>query len=112
MTAQAKISKVLNKELNRTFSLTERWTDPFIGVGGHYNLTKAFYLTGKVDVGGFGVGSDITTQVYGGIGCHVTRRMYSELGYRFLYTDYEDDSNHFVWKTETQGIQLTSGIEF
>ena len=50
ITAQAKIAQVLNRELNRTFSLTERWVDPYIGIGGRYNLTKAFYLTGKVDV--------------------------------------------------------------
>jgi hypothetical protein len=112
MTAQAKISKVLNKELNRTFSLTERWVDPYIGAGGRYNLNKVFYVTGKVDVGGFGVGSDITTQASAAIGCHTTRWMYTELGYRFLYTNYEDDSNRFVWRTETQGIQITSGIEF
>jgi hypothetical protein len=112
MTAQARIAKVLNKELNRTFSLTERWADPYIGVGGHYNLNKTFYVTGKVDVGGFGVGSDITTQAYGAVGFHLTHWSYTELGYRFLYADYEDDSNKFVWKTETQGVQLTSGIIF
>lgn len=112
MTAQARIARVLNKELNRTFALTERWGDPYIGVGGSYNLTKVFYVTGKVDVGGFGVGSDITTQAYGAVGCHVTRWSYTELGYRFLYANYEDDNNQFVWRTQTQGIQLTSGITF
>jgi hypothetical protein len=112
MTAQAKIAKVLNKELNRTFSLTERWADPYIGVGGHYNLNKTFYLTGKVDVGGFGIASDITTQAYGAVGFHLTHWSYTEVGYRFLYDNYEDNSNKFVWKTETQGVQLTSGIIF
>ena len=29
--------------------LTEYWADPYIGVGGRYNLNKAFYLTGKVE---------------------------------------------------------------
>ena len=112
MTAQARIAARLNKVTNRSFSLTERWADPYLGIGGRYDLTKVFYLTGKADVGGFGVGSDITTQVSGAIGCHVTRRMYTELGYRFLYVDYEDDSNRFVWRTSTQGIQITSGISF
>ncbi len=112
ITAQAKIAMALNKVLNRTFSLTERWADPYIGISGRYNLTKAFYLTGKVDVGGFGVGSDITTQGSAALGCQITRSIYSELGFRYLYTNYEDDSNRFLWKTVTYGPQITTGIVF
>ena len=112
MRVHQRIVDVLNKELNRSFSLTERWVDPYIGIGGRYNLTKAFYLTGKVDVGGFGVASDITTQASAALGCQVTRSIYSELGFRYLYANYEDDSNRFVWKTWTYGPQITTGITF
>ena len=112
MQRRQKIAQILNSELNQTFRLTEYWFDPYIGISGRYNLTKAFYLTGKVDVGGFGAGSDITTQVSAGLGCQITRSIYSELGFRYLYTDYEDDSNRFVWKTSTYGPQITTGIIF
>jgi len=111
-TARRRIIDVLNKQLNRTFSLTERWADPYIGIGGRYNLTKAFYVTGKVDVGGFDVGSDFTSQGYAALGCHVTRNIYSELGFRYLYDHYKDDSNGFLWKTWTYGPQITAGINF
>jgi hypothetical protein len=107
-----KIANILNTQLNQTFRLTEYWFDPYIGIGGRYNLTKAFYLTGKVDVGGFGAGSDITTQASAALGCQITRSIYSELGFRYLYTNYEDDSNRFVWKTSTYGPQITTGIIF
>ena len=110
MRAHQKIVNVLNKELNRSFSLTERWVDPYIGVGGRYNLTKAFYLTGKVDVGGFDAGSEITVQAYGALGCQVTRSIYSELGFRYLYDDY--DSDGFLYKVSTYGPQITAGIIF
>ncbi len=112
MQVRQKIAKILNKQLNQTLRLTEYWFDPYIGIGGRYNLTKAFYLTGKVDVGGFGAGSDITTQASAALGCQVTRNIYSELGFRYLYTNYEDDSNGFVWKTSTYGPQITTGITF
>lgn len=105
-----KITKILNKELNRSFSLSEQWVDPYLGIGGRYNLTKAFYLTGKVDVGGFSVGSDISVQASAALGCQITRSIYSELGYRYLYVDY--DNNGFIYNVSTQGIQLTSGIIF
>ena len=112
MKVHQRIVDVLNKELNRSFSLTERWVDPYIGIGGRYNLSKAFYLTAKVDVGGFGANSDITSQASAALGCQLTRNIYSELGFRYLYTNYEDDSNQFVWKTWTYGPQITTGIIF
>jgi len=110
--ARQKIVNILNSELNQTFRLTEYWFDPYIGISGRYNFTKAFYVTGKVDVGGFGAGSDITTQGSAALGCQITRNIYSELGFRYLYTNYEDDSNRFVWKTWTYGPQITTGIIF
>ena len=110
MTAQQKIAQVLNRELNRSFSLTERWTDPYLGIGGQYDLNKAFYMTGRADVGGFDVGSKVTVQAYGGLGCHITRSIYSELGFRYLYDDY--DSGGFLYKVSTYGPQITTGITF
>ena len=110
VTAQRKIARILKARLNGAVSLTEDWTDPYFGFAGRYNLNKAFYLTGKADVGGFGVGSDITVQAYGALGCHVTRSIYSELGFRYLYEDY--DSNGFLYKVSTYGPQITAGIIF
>jgi hypothetical protein len=108
--AQMKIAKILNKELNRSFSLSEQWLDPYLGIGGRYNLSKVFYLTGKADVGGFGAGSDVTVQASGALGCQLTRSIYSEIGYRYLYADY--DSGGFVYRVSTQGVQITTGIVF
>jgi hypothetical protein len=107
---QQKIARILRNGLNRTFSLTEYWTDPYIGAGGRYNLTKAFYLTGKVDVGGFGAGSDVSVQASAALGCQLTRSIYSELGYRYLYENYDRDN--FLYKVSTQGIQITTGVIF
>ena len=63
----AQVAASLTTALSGSFSLYENWFDPFIGLGGRYSLTKALYLTGEPDVGGFGVGSEITWQVCGGL---------------------------------------------
>jgi hypothetical protein len=110
VTAQQRITGILKTQLNRGFGLTEYWTDPYIGIGGRYNLNKAFYLTGKADVGGFDVGSIITAQGYGGLGYQYNRNIYAELGFRFLYYDY--DSDGFLYKVWTYGPQVTAGIQF
>jgi hypothetical protein len=110
MTAHRRITKILKNQLNSGVSLTEYWADPYIGIGGRYNLNKAFYLTGKADVGGFDVGSKVTVQAYGALGCQVTRSVYAELGFRYLYYDY--DSGGFLYKVSTYGPQITAGIIF
>ncbi len=110
MTAQQKIASFLHRQLNRGFSLTEYWTDPYVGLGGRYNLGKAYYLTGKVDVGGFEVGSDVTVQAYGGLGYQLTRNIYTELGFRYLFSDYNNDG--YLYKVSTYGPQVTTGIQF
>ena len=110
MTAQQKIARFLKRNLNRGFGLTEYWTDPYVGLGGRYNLSKAYYLTGKADVGGFEVGSDVTVQAYGGLGCQLTRSIYAELGFRYLFYDY--NSGGYLYKTSTYGPQVTAGVIF
>ncbi|HYY27993.1 MAG TPA: autotransporter outer membrane beta-barrel domain-containing protein, partial [Chthoniobacterales bacterium] len=105
-----RVANFLSNQLNRSFSLYENWFDPFIGIRGRYNLTKAFYLTGQADVGGFGIGSEITWETYAALGCQITRNIYSELGYRYLYLDY--DTTTYIFQGSLRGAQLTVGINF
>jgi hypothetical protein len=104
------VANFLNRALNSSFSLYENWFDPFIGLRGRYNLTKALYLTGEADVGGFGVGSEITWETYAAIGCQITRNIYSEVGYRYLYLDY--DTTNFIFQGSLRGAQITVGLRF
>jgi hypothetical protein len=110
VTAQQRIVSVLQTQLNKGLGLTEYWTDPYIGVGGRYNLNKPFYMTGKVDVGGFDLNSTVTVQGYGGLGCDITRNIYAEFGFRFLYDDYENGG--YSYKVWTYGPQMTAGVQF
>jgi hypothetical protein len=106
----SQIANTLKGQLNRSFGRTDDWFDPYIGLRARYNFSKAFYLTGRADVGGFGIGSDITTEVSAAMGCHITRNIFSELGYRYLYTDY--NSNGLLYRVSTHGPELTLGLNF
>jgi hypothetical protein len=87
--------------------------DPLIGLRGRLNLSKAFYLTAETDVGGFGIGSDIAVEAYAALGCQITRYIYSEIGYRYYYDDFRDESaNDFLYQMTLQGAQLTVGLTF
>ncbi len=98
--------------LNQSFSFYDNWFDPLVGLRGRYNLNRAFYLTAETDVGGFGIGSDIAWQAYAGLGCQITRNIFSEVGYRFLYDDFRDESSSFLYQLSLQGPQITIGLTF
>ncbi len=107
------VANSLTGQLNRSFSFYDDWLDPVIGLRGRFNLNKAFYLTGESDVGGFGIGSDIAVQAYAALGCQITCNIYSEVGYRYLYDDFRDESaNDFLCQLSLHGVQITAGLNF
>ena len=107
------IANAVAKQLNRSFSFYVNWIDPLIGLRGRFNLSKAFYLSAETDIGGFGIGSDIAVQAYAALGCQITRYVYSEIGYRYLYEDFRDESaNDFLYQVSLHGAQITVGLTF
>ena len=105
-----KIADKLHRALSNSYSRTDDWWDPYIGVRGRYQFNDKFYATAKADIGGFGVGADLTWTAEVAIGFQVTPRIYNEIGYRALGVDYEDDG--FTLDTVTHGPQMTLGITF
>jgi hypothetical protein len=109
----SQIANRLTNQLNRSFSFYDDWFDPVIGLRARYNLYKAFYLTAESDVGGFGVGSDVAVQVYGALGCQITRCIRAEAGYRYYYDDFRDESaNGFLYQLSAHGAQILVGLTF
>ncbi len=100
----------LDKALNRTFSKNEYWFDPYIGLRGRYNFNKVFYTAVRGEIGGFDVGSDLMWEVEGVVGINLTRCIFTEVGYRALSVDYQN--NGFLFDTITHGPQITTGITF
>lgn len=105
-----KIANTLNKRLDATASRTDDWFDPYVGLRGRYYFNDRFYAGGKCDVGGFGIGSDLTWQAEAALGYQITPAVFVEAGYRALSIDY--DHRGFVYDTVTHGVQLTLGMNF
>jgi hypothetical protein len=104
------VASRLTSQLDQSFSFYDSWTDPLIGLRGRFNLNKAFYLTAETDVGGFGIGSDSAVQAYAALGCQITRNIFSEVGYRYLYDDFRDGD--FLYQLSLHGAQVTVGLNF
>jgi hypothetical protein len=95
------------------FDVSQRKTfaAPVVGVRGLLNLSPKFYLSGKFDIGGAGIGADLTTQVFGGVGYRLFRRMAIVGGYRYLQVDY-DDSKGFIFDTRMNGFVIGAKFSF
>jgi hypothetical protein len=100
----------LNKSLNQTLSRDDYWFDPYVGLRGRYNFNKVFYTAVRGEIGGFDVGADLMWEVEGVIGINLTRSIFTEIGYRALGADFED--NGFRFDTVMHGPQITTGITF
>jgi hypothetical protein len=83
---------------------SRNWVDPIIGARGTAGLSPRTFVLGEFDAGGFGVGSDFTGQVFGGVGFQLKPRVALIGGYRYLRVDYVKDN--FIYRTSLSGITL------
>jgi len=104
------LSSVLDTKLGQTIARDDYWFDPYVGLRGRYNFNKTVYTAVRGEIGGFGVGADLMWQVEGVIGINLTHCIFTEIGYRALGADFED--NNFVFDVVLHGPQITTGITF
>lgn len=78
-------------QFSRSRTVTVNWVDPIVGLRGLYPLGDRFSVSGRADIGGFGVGSELTWQAYGGVNYAFSDSWLGTLGYRYMSIDYDDD---------------------
>jgi len=119
----------LSKKLD--FSDSIGWVDPVIGARGKVKIWKAISLYAEGDVGGFDANSgsayeihrqgrtivktpvdssDWSYQVQGGLEFQVTRRIWTQVGWRYLKYDY--NTAGFTNDTALNGPFIQGGINF
>jgi hypothetical protein len=86
------------------------WTDPLIGVRIQHAIAEGWTLAGYADVGGFGVGSDLTWQAALGATYVQSKSIAWKFGYRYMSIDY--DSGGFRYDVTMQGPYAGVGIRF
>jgi hypothetical protein len=91
---------------------TQDWWDPIIGAAVNVPLGEQFSFDLRGDVGGFGVGSRLALQGEALVNWHVSQRVALQLGYRAIYTDYEDSDEGFEYDVVMHGPQLGLKLSF
>ncbi len=89
---------------------TQSWVDPVLGARFRVNLKKNWFANLKGDAGGFGVGSQVTWQIYAGVGKEFKKKYSVLLGYRYLDVDYVNGG--FLFDTHMSGPLAGFNIHF
>ena len=72
---------------------TLEWVDPFVGFRVRHELSPGRELQFLGDIGGFGVGSDLTWQLFAGYGFDFWQSsLHGVIGYRALAVDYSQNN--------------------
>jgi hypothetical protein len=86
------------------------WVDPIVGIRAQWNINEKWYLAGRSDIGGFGVGSELAWTLQATVGYKINPRSTMELGYRYMNTDYDDDS--ILYDVTEAGLYMSYNFKF
>jgi hypothetical protein len=108
----------INGDINGPFGRyptgTQEWYDPILGGTANLPLSQSWSFNLRGDIGGFGVGSDLTWQAFPYFVWHFAKSASLQVGYRLLYNDYETGSglNKFKYDILTSGPQIGFAFHF
>jgi len=94
----------------RSMSGSKDWWDPVVGARIITPFSQKWSFFGYADIGGLGVGSDITYQAIAGIKWQFSKVVSAKLAYRYLYQDFKE--GNFVWDMAAYGPMLGFGFTF
>lgn len=91
---------------------SEFWVDPVIIARLSETFKDKWQLQLRTDIGGFGIGSDITWLVQGSVGYRFSKLFQTTIGYRFFGMDYETGSGieNFKYDITTSGPLIKLGF--
>ncbi|GGF82365.1 hypothetical protein GCM10007301_48090 [Azorhizobium oxalatiphilum] len=96
-------------------SQAKSWIDPTLGFFAHWALDEKWFVNATMDIGGFDVGSKLSSSGYVGLGYLWTKSLSTAVGYRYLYEDYEGAGNQsgtFRFNTVMHGPTLSVAWHF
>jgi len=94
-------------------SQTETWYDPIIVTRLTTDFREKWELQFRGDIGGFGIGSDLTWQLQGYVGYRFSDLFLLTAGYRVIYMDFETgQSPNFVFDMHQFGPVIKFGFNF
>ena len=91
---------------------SQDWLDPFVGGRWSWNFAEDWSLVARGDIGGFGIGSDLSWQAVGLVEWQPFKYVSFLAGYRALDVDYEDGSGNDYLKFDATFHGPMLGLNF
>jgi hypothetical protein len=98
--------------LQTRLSSSKNWWDPFVGGRVILPLGERYSISVRLDIGGFGAGSRIAVNSEPLFNVKLGRRATLHAGWKFLYTDYEDNGGQFRYDVLTSGPLLGASFRW
>lgn len=76
-----------NGGANPSFGGSDTWIDPVIGIRGNWSISEKWGFSAVVDLGGFGIGSEMSGQFLGTFDYALKDQWELRFGYRYLAID-------------------------
>jgi hypothetical protein len=95
-------------------SASKTWFDPILITRLTADIKDKWHFQFRGDIGGFGVGSDLTWQLQAYAGYQFTKVFRLTAGYRILSMDYDKgtDADRFIYNVDTFGPEISFGFHF
>jgi hypothetical protein len=93
---------------------SKTWFDPILITRLTADIKDKWLFQFRGDIGGFGVGSDLTWQLQAYAGYRFTKAFRLTAGYRYLSMDYDKgtDADRFMYNVDTFGPEISFGFNF
>jgi hypothetical protein len=93
---------------------SKTWYDPVLIARFTTDIKNKWLFQFRGDIGGFGVGSDLTWQLHASVGYRFTKVFQMSLGYRILSTDYKtgEEPKEFLFDVNEFGPEIRFGFNF
>ncbi len=100
--------------LARSSGGSRDWIEPLVGAGVTVDINESLKLMARGDIGGFGIGSDLTWQVVGGVEWKLCDWASLFAGYRLLDIDFAEGSGQskFAFDVQMRGPYLAMIFNF
>ena len=97
------VDSAVTGPMGRDLQADKSWVDPIVGFGWRPRLSERWSFGAAVDVGGFGIGSNLTWKARAVIDWRVGRFIALGAAYQALDYDYEDTTDGFAYDLLQQG---------
>ena len=97
--------------LDVSASVKKVWIDPIVATRIRAPLGGKMGLSLYGDIGGFGIGSDLTWQGIAAVNYQISRKISAEIGWRYFKINY-DDSDGFLYNVAASGPIIAVRTDF